>query len=103
MTTAAIPSLNGPFRSTVKQSHRRTATTGPDGKFQCADLIEGTYTLTVAAASRSASTQVTLPPGDQLTLTLQLSASGHLQAQATCRTGDRPTLVQQASVRAPPQ
>src|ERR1700685_2261021 len=60
-------------------SAARTATTGPDGKFQWTDVMEGPYTLSVASPGRSATAQLNLPAGDQLTLSLQLSASGHLQ------------------------
>ena len=73
-------------------STAHTTTTGPDGKFQWTDVIEGSYTLSVASPGRSASAQVNLPAGDQFTVSLQLSATGQLQVQTAAESGTAPLL-----------
>src|SRR6266404_8633239 len=56
----------------------RTTRTDQDGKFSFADLIEGSYSVSVGPDGRNAVVQVDVPAGDRLDLSLQLTESDHL-------------------------
>ena len=53
----------------------RTTTTDQDGKFKFADLIEGSYSVSVGPEGHGGSVEVDVPAGDRLDLSLQLTGS----------------------------